>query len=221
MKKGPSFRGCRGFVLVALLVAGPATRAAEEPGPMGLPQPRLSGGKPLMEALRLRRSQREFSPRPLEPQLLSDLLWATFGINRPDDGHRTAPSAMNSQEVDVYVALADGLFLYDARAHRLEPVAAGDLRPLTGRQNFVKVAPVALVFVADLARMVKPKPEVKELYAWVDTGFVSQNTYLFCASAGLATVVHETGDRRALSRAMKLRAEQVIILAQSVGYPAP
>lgn len=173
-----------------------------------------------MEALKDRQSQREFSTKPLEPQLLSDLLWAAFGINRPGNDHRTAPSAMNSQEIDVYVVLAEGVFIYNAKTHRLDPVAAGDLRRETGGQGFVKVAPVALVFVADLARMVKAKPEVKEPYAWVDTGFISQNVYLYCASAGLATVVHELGDRLELAKALKLRGDQKIILAQSVGYPA-
>lgn len=207
-------------MLLTMLLAGSPSQGAEELEPMALPPPCLNGGKPLMEALKDRQSQREFSTKPLEPQLLSDLLWAAFGINRPGNDHRTAPSAMNSQEIDVYVVLAEGVFIYNAKTHRLDPVAAGDLRRETGGQGFVKVAPVALVFVADLARMVKAKPEVKEPYAWVDTGFISQNVYLYCASAGLATVVHELGDRLELAKALKLRGDQKIILAQSVGYPA-
>ena len=206
-------------ILLTLLLAGSPLRGAEELKPVALPPPSLTGGKPLMEVLKDRQSQREFSPKPLERQLLSDLLWAAFGINRPGNDHRTAPSAMNSQEIDVYVALADGAFIYNAKNHRLDPVAAGDLRLASGGQDFVKVAPVALVFVADLARMVKAKPEVKEPYAWVDTGYISQNVYLFCSSAGLATVVHELGDRPELAKALKLRDDQKIILAQAVGYP--
>lgn len=215
-----SLRHTPAAILLATLLAGSPSQGAEDLKPVALPAPRLTGGKPLMEALGERRSQREFSTKPLELQLLSDLLWAAFGINRPGSDHRTAPSAMNSQEIDVYVALADGAFVYNAKAHRLDPVAAGDLRRATGGQGFVKAAPVALVFVADLARMVKAKPEVKQPYAWVDTGFVSQNVYLYCASTGLATVVHELGDRQPLAEALKLRTSQKIILAQSVGYPA-
>lgn len=176
---------------------------------------------PIMRALKERQSKREISARPLEPQVLSDLLWAAFGVNRPENDHRTAPSAMNSQEIDVYVGFADGTFLYDAKAHALQPVSTADVRLLTGGGDFVKTAPVALIFVADHARMVKAKPEVKDPYSWMDAGFISQNVYLFCASAGLATVVHEIGDRRPLVEALALRPEQKIILAQSVGHPGP
>ncbi len=174
-----------------------------------------------MQVLKERQSKREFSAKALEPQVLSDLLWAAFGINRPEIDHRTAPSAMNSQEIDLYVAMADGVYVYEAKAHRLNPVAAGDFRAKTGGQDFVKIAPVALVLVADHARMVKAKPEVKEPYSWIDAGYVSQNVYLFCASAGLATVVHELGDRRALAAALQLGPEQKIIVAHSIGYPGP
>ena len=118
------------------------------------------------------------------------------------------------------MALADGVFLYNAKANRLDPVAEGDMRARTGAQDFVKAAPVALVFVADFARMEKAKPEAREPYAWADTGSISQNVYLFCASAGLATVVHEPGERQPLIDALKLRPEQRIILARAVGYPA-
>lgn len=181
----------------------------------------MDGGMPLMQALRERQSKREIDARPLDAQLLSDLLWAAFGINRPENEHRTAPSAMNSQEIDVYVALTDGVYVYDAKAHRLALVSREDIRAKTGGQDFVKVAPVALVYVADHARMVKAKPEVKETYAWHDAGYVAQNVYLFCASAGLATVVHELGDRRLLAEALQLRPDQRIIIAQSVGHPGP
>ena len=173
-----------------------------------------------MQALAERQSGREFSQKALDLQQLSDLLWAAFGINRPAIDHRTAPSAMNSQEIDIYVVLADGVFLYNAKENRLDPIAEGDMRAKTGGQDFVKVAPVALVFVADLARLVKAKTESKEPYAWADTGSISQNVYLWCASAGLATVVHELGERQPLVDAWKLRPEQRITLAQAVGYPA-
>jgi SagB-type dehydrogenase family enzyme len=202
-------------------LALPVSPAAEELEPLSLPPPRMEGGMPLMQALKQRQTRREILPRALEPQVLSDLLWAAFGINRPQNDHRTAPSAMNSQEIDVYVALATGVYLYEAKAHRLNPVAAGDHRMKTGGQDFVKTAPVALIYVADHSRMVKAKPEVKEPYSWNDAGYVSQNVYLYCASAGLATVVHELGNRAPLAEVLRLKPEQKLILAQAVGYPDP
>jgi SagB-type dehydrogenase family enzyme len=210
---------CGTAILISAMVL-PVGQAAEL-APRSLPPPHMEGGKPLMEALRERQSKRDFTAAPLPAQVLSDLLWAAFGINRPDNEHRTAPSGMNAQEIDLYVALAEGVYVYDARAHRLNPIASGDVRAKTGGQDFVKVAPVALMFVADFSRMVKAKPEVKEPYAWNGAGYISQNVYLYCASAGLATVVHELGDRGPLSEALKLRPDQRIILAQAVGYPGP
>jgi len=207
-------------LMPAVLLAVLVSQAAAELQPRVLPAPHIDGGKPLMQALAERQSGREFSQKALDLQQLSDLLWAAFGINRPAIDHRTAPSAMNSQEIDIYVVLADGVFLYNAKENRLDPIAEGDMRAKTGGQDFVKVAPVALVFVADLARLVKAKPEFKEPYAWADTGSISQNVYLWCASAGLATVVHELGERQPLVDAWKLRPEQRITLAQAVGYPA-
>lgn len=205
------------WALIGLLGLTPLVRAADLQ-PITLPTPRMEGGKPLMNALKERQSGREFSPSALPAQVLADLLWAGNGINRPEIAHRTAPSAMNSQEIDIYVALADGTYLYDAKNNRLMPVAAGDLRAKTGGQDFSKVAPVALIFVADLSRLTKAKPEDKERYAAIDTGYISQNIYLYCASAGLATVVHEL-DRKPLLEALHLQPEQSIIIAQSVGYP--
>ena len=204
--------------LSACLLLGVAGEAAE-PGPIQLPSPQTDGGQPLMRVLRDRKTLREFSPKPLPVQLLSNLLWAGFGINRPDNGHRTAPSAMNSQEIDLYVVSVDGIFLYEPKANRLQPVAGGDLRARTGGQDFVKTAPVALLFVADLPRLTKAQPKERERYAWIDSGYISQNIYLFCASEGLATVVHEL-DRAALKEKLRLKPDQVIILAQSVGFPA-
>ncbi len=173
-----------------------------------------------MQSLQERQSLREFSTNALPPQVLSDLLWAGFGINRPAIDHRTAPSAMNSQEVDLYVATADGVYVYDAKAHRLMPVVSGDFRSQTGGQAFVKDAPVTILFVADLTRLAKARPEDKAAYAAIDTGCIVQNVYLFCASEGLATVVHEL-NRGPLPKTLKLRPDQKIIIAQSVGYPKP
>ena len=183
-----------------------------------LPKPQTDGGKPLMQALKDRKSSRQFGSEKLPPQILSNMLWAANGINRPD-GKRTAPTARNKQEIDVYVAMAEGLYLYDANAHTLVPVLAGDIRGATGKQPFVKDAPVNLVFVADFTKMGDMPADQKDFYAATDTGYVSQNVYLYCASEGLATVVRGMVDRSACQAAMKLRADQKIILAQTVGYP--
>jgi len=172
-----------------------------------------------MQVLKDRKSMREFSSKDLPLQVISDMLWAACGINRPDSGHRTVPSAMNMQEIDIYVAKADGLYLFDAKANILVPVVAEDLRSLTGKQPFVKDAPVNLIYVADLSKMSKLSAENIDFYASTDTGFISENVYLFCASSGLATVVRGSIDKPALAKAMKLRVDQKIILAQTVGYP--
>ncbi len=182
-----------------------------------LPAPQTSGGKPLMQALKERKSARQFSAEKLPPQVLSNLLWAAFGVNRPD-GRRTAPSAMNWQEIDIYVALAEGTYLYDAKEYLLRQITAGDLRGATGSQPFVRDAPVNLVYVADMARTGKAGPEDQRFYSTADVGFVSQNVYLFCASEGLGTVVRGTVNREALAKALKLRPEQKVMLAQTVGY---
>ena len=191
---------------------------AEELKPIPLPAPQTEGGKPLMQALKQRRTIREIKPDKLPAQVLANLLWAGFGINRPGSGHRTAPSAMNSQEVDLYVALPEGLYVYEAKPHHLKPVLSGDLRAKTSGQPFAKGAPVVLIFVADLPRLTKAKPDQRPFYAGIDTGCISQNVYLYCASEGLATVVYDL-DRAPLAAAMKLGPEQKIILAQAVGYP--
>jgi len=200
--------------VACFLVALPL--AAAELQPIALPPPQTDGGRPLMQVLRDRKTIREISTNALPLQTLANLLWAGFGTNRVD-GHRTAPSAMNSQEIDIYVALADGTYLYEPQGHRLQPVISEDVRARTGGQDYVKAAPVALIFVADLSRLVKAKPEERERYAGIDTGYISQNIYLFCASEGLASVVHEL-DRRQLPGLLKLKSDQRLILAQSVGY---
>ncbi len=206
----------------AAFVAVPAGRkvsAAEGPKSVPLPPPQTNGGKPLMQALKDRRSSRDFSPERLPMPVLGSLLWAGFGVNRSESGGRTAPSASNSQEVDVYVAMADGLSLYDAKAHALQPILAQDIRGLTGRQAFAAQVPVNLIYVSDLSKMTRASAADREFYAPAHTGFISQNVYLYCASEGLATVVRASLDRPALAKAMGLRADQRITLVQSVGYP--
>jgi nitroreductase len=188
---------------------------AQELKPIPLPAPHTEGGMPLMQALKQRHSTRAFAARPLPLQTLSDLLWAGFGINRPD-GHRTAPSAMNWQEIDLYVATAEGVYVYDAKANALQPVAAGDLRAVAGTQPFVKDAAVNLVYVADAART--NGRGTPEFFA-ADTGVVAENVYLFCASEGLVAVVRASVDHAAVAKAFKLRPDQHVTLAQSIGYP--
>jgi nitroreductase len=190
----------------------------QELAPISLPAPKTEGGKPLMEALKLRATSRAFATDALPAQTISNLLWAAFGINRPQEGKRTAPSARNFQEIDVIVVMPAGAYLYDAQAVSLKPLVAGDLRALTGVQEFVKDAPLTLVFVADQARMKGPAAEMQS-YAYADAAFISENVYLFCASEGLATGVRAMLDRPALAKALKLRADQMIVMAQCVGLP--
>jgi SagB-type dehydrogenase family enzyme len=174
---------------------------------------------PLMNALSARKTSRAFLPDALPVQTLSDLLWAAFGVNRPESGKRTAPSAVNWQDTEIYVVMESGVFLYDASSHELDPVRAGDLRALTGTQPFVRDAPVTLVLVSDLSRIAAESQEQKDFYSAIDAGFISQNVYLYCASEGLATGVRALIDRPALKEALGLREDQRIIVAQSVGRP--
>jgi len=177
-----------------------------------LPTPQKTGGMPLMEALAKRSSARTFdTARELTPQQMSSLLWAGFGINR-DDGRRTAPSASNKQENDLYVLLKTGAYLYDAKAGTLVLVAAGDQRELGGTQAFAKTAPLTVLIVADTARASN-----REM-ASADAGFISQNMYLYCASEGLATVVRASVDRSKIAAALSLKPSQWVVLGQSVGY---
>jgi len=205
------------LVILSLLCV--TSFGAEKPQSISLLKPQTEGGRPLMQALKDRNSSRSLSSEKLPLQVLSNLLWAAFGINRPDSGKRTAPSAMNWQEIDIYVAMSGGLYLYNAKANALDPILAEDIRALTGRQPFVSEAPVNLIYVADFSRATKASPEDKDLYSAADVGFISENVYLFCASEGLSTVVRGSIDRQELAKAMKLRPDQKIILAQTIGYP--
>lgn len=203
-----------GLMMLALSSWAPAADLTDIP----LPLPRTEGGMPLMQALKERQTSRAFSTKPLPDQVLADLLWAAYGVNRPDSSKRTAPSARNWQEVEVYVVLEQGAYLYDAKANTLRSVAGGDLRQLTGPQAFVGTAPLNLVYVADITKMAGSAPEDQALYSGADVGFICQNVYLFCASEGLATVVRGMVDREALAKALNLSADKKIILAQTVGY---
>ena len=183
------------IICVVGCVVVPGLGVAQEPKPIQLPPPQTEIGKPLMQALKLRQTSRNFDSKPLPLQELSNLLWAADGINRPDSGKRTAPSAVNWQEVDVYVALPEALYLYEPKTHSLTPVVAKDLRAATGKQDFVKDAPLNLVYVVDQSRMKTASEDDKRLYGGTDVGFIAQNVYLYCASQGLAVVVRGSVDR--------------------------
>lgn len=206
-----------GLLSTASLMAGAVLPAAAT-APIDLPRPTLSS-KPLAEALRDRRSIREFADRPLPLPVLSGLLWSAFGINRPQSGDRTAPSWRHAIETEVYLALPDSVWRYDPAGHRLMPHLAQDMRAQTGVQDFVGTAPLDLVYVADGTRMGNVSAEEKRLYAFTDTGFVGQNVYLFCAAEGLATVFRGSVDRDKLGRSLQLSAEHFVTFAQTVGFP--
>ncbi|UCF72232.1 MAG: SagB/ThcOx family dehydrogenase [Deltaproteobacteria bacterium] len=212
-----SFLACN--LVLALVLICPPLSPAQEIKSIQLLKPQMDGGRPLMQVLKDRSSSRAFSSEKLPLQVLSNMLWAAFGVNRPDSGKRTAPSAKNRQEIDIYVATADGLYLYSAKAHTLELILAKDIRAMTGVQEFVGKAPVNLIYVADFTRMGERPETEKVFYSAANTGFISQNVYLYCASEGLATVVRGWVDRPALAKVMGLRPDQRITLAQTVGYP--
>jgi nitroreductase len=201
-----------------VILASTSVLTAQTAKTKKLPPPRASGGKPLIDALKLRRSVREYADRPLPPQVLSDLLWAAFGINRPS-GDRTAPYWRHVMVIDVYAAMEDGVWLYEPKTHALLPHLPDDIRPATGLQDFVGTAPLNLVYVAHGERMQDISAEERRLYASVDTGFIGQNVYLFCASEGLATVFRGAVDYDKLGHTMKLGEGQFVTFAQTVGYP--
>jgi nitroreductase len=206
-----------GLAATALAIGAGGAPRAQEAAARTLPPPRASGGMPLIDALRLRRSTRAYSDRPLEPQILSDLLWAANGVNRPS-GDRTAPYWRHIMVIDIYAALADGVWLFDPNAHALLLRQTDDLRALSGTQDFVGAAPLNLIYVAHGERMTDISPEERRLYASADACFIGQNVYLFCASEGLATVFRGSANQTKLGAAMRLSEGQFVVFAQTVGY---
>ncbi len=212
----------------------PETASAPQPRGIALPKPAFRREKHLSKALIQRKTVREFSGRTLSPQLLSALLWAAWGVNRNKGPFglpgRTAASASSSQEIDLYVALKEGTYLYDAPRHKLLPTASGDLRALALNRGQGKLgieAPVHLIFVADINKLTHTAgfqepglqdPEVQKSYYYVDTGLIAGNVYLFAASQGLAAWFHNC-QRKALADALRLRPEQQVLFAQTIGYP--
>jgi len=192
----------------------------QELKPIQLPEPKLDSSKSLAQALKDRKTSREYGGDTLPEQTLSNLLWAAWGINRPDSGKRTAPSAVNWQETDLYVSTTQGMYLYDPKGNALIPVVPGDIRALTYTQvDRFKDAPLNLVYVADFQKMGDRKEEEKMVVAGMDTAFIAENVYLYCASENLPTCFRVSIDREKLGQALKLRPTQKIMGAQSVGLP--
>lgn len=181
-----------------------------------LPTPRKTGGMPLLDALSTRKTTRVYSSRMLDAQTLSSLLWAAFGISR-EDGRRTAPSALNSQEIQIYVILEGGIYVYEPKEHALERKLEGDFRKLAGTQSYAQSVPVSFVYVADLEKSLT-SPESSESYACVDCGFIGQNVYLFAAANGLSSAFRGSIDRSAIAETLKLKASQRVLYGQSIGY---
>jgi nitroreductase len=214
------------------VLAGAASSVAADLQPITLPKPEKDGGKSVLAALWERKTNRDIREEKLPLQVLANLLWAAFGVNRQSEPSgrlgRTAASASNSQEIDLYVALPEGIYLYEATTHRLAPVVAGDLRAKAGkRRGSVAQAPVSLIFVADLAKYSQGRPqepglkdpEIQKSYYNVATGLIAGNVYLFAASQGLAAWFHNC-NKPELGEALKLRPDQRVLFAQTVGYPA-
>lgn len=183
-----------------------------------LPEVQKTGGMSLMEALQNRQSQRSYSSKDLSLQQMSNLLWAAYGINRPN-GYRTVPSARTFNEFDIYIIKPEGWYMYDPVKHAMLKMGNEDLREFAGTQDFVKTAPVNMVFVADFDRMSGADDEFRKFYSATDVGYISQNVYLWCASEGLATIVRGQIDKPKAKEVLKLRPNQQVILAQTVGYP--
>jgi hypothetical protein len=209
------------FISIMLIVYMPSGLFGQD---IALPLPDKTGGKPLMQALNERRTTRNFAKDELSLQQISNMLWAGWGINRPEDGKRTAPSAVNWQEIDVYVSMASGLYLYDAESNVLKQVHNRDIRKVCGTQGFVADAPVNLVYVADMIKVGKNEGDQindSDLFmSYADCAFIGQNIYLFCASEGLGCVIRGSIPKERLATEMGLKPMQRILLAQTVGIPS-
>jgi hypothetical protein len=185
---------------------------------INLPAPNKTGGKALMDCLNERHSTREYKDAPLSLQQLSDLLWATAGINRPEAGKKTAPNSRNKQEIDLYLAKADGVFKYDPVKHCIQMISDEDLREKTGKQDFVGKASLSLIYVADYER-IGMRSEIYKTVSCLNTGLMVQNAYLYCASEGLGSVCRGYFDAEEVHQMLKLTEGQEVILTQTVGIP--
>jgi len=229
----PAFGVLAGAKAVFSEDANTVTSSTQELEPITLLKPETDGGKSVLAALKERRTNRNIKAERLSPQMLSNLLWAAFGVNRESGNFgkpgRTAASASNSQEIDLYVALPEGVYLYEAAGHRLKPVVAGDFRGRSGRgRGAAGSAPVNIFYVVDLTRYSmgpgQPDrrigdPEIQKSYYYTATGLIAANVYLFAASQGLAAWFHNC-DKENTAKEFKLRPEQRVLFAQTVGLPA-
>ena len=220
---------------LALIASSATGYSMEIPGPQKLqsivlPKPETDGGKSILASLLERKTTRTISSKELPIQVISNLLWAGFGVNRETSGFgkkgRTAPSASNSQEIDLYVALPGGVYIYEATQHHLLPVAEGDFRARSGRRG-AATAPLNIFYIVDISRYdlgpTQPDraigdPEVQKSYYYTDTGFIAQNIYLYAASFGLAAWFHNC-DKENTVREFNLKPTQHVLFAQTVGYP--
>ena len=217
-------KSAAGLPVLALSRGIPAGAQSPLPQPLALPKPRCQGGMPLMQALNQRRTNRDIAEQKLSPQMLSDLLWAAWGVNR-EGGMRTAPSAVAVREIDLYVFLPEGVYLFDAEGHALKPALAGDHRAQTANQAGVGKTPVSLVYAADLEKYATASMRVSDpatQLAWSNAhaGFIAQNVFLFAASEGLGCWFRALIDAPAIAKLLNLRPSQKVLYSQSVGYPA-
>ncbi|HUB14320.1 MAG TPA: nitroreductase family protein [Acetobacteraceae bacterium] len=208
-----------GLLATATLAFAPRLVRAQGSQPIDLPAPRNDFGTSLAQALKQRRSTRSFDPRPLPPQVLSELLWCAYGVNRPASADRTAPSWRHARETEILAATADGVWRYDAIRHRLLPLLAADVRGQTGVQDFVGTAPVDLIYVSNAQHLSGVSREEQRRVASADIGFIGQNVYLYCASEGLACVFRASLDADRLAATLRLDETQFVMFSQTVGYP--
>jgi hypothetical protein len=201
------------------LTLAPGIAAAQDLQPIDLPPPRADFGVALAQALKQRRSTRDFAPRALPPLVLSEVLWSAYGVNRPATADRTAPSWRHARETEIYTVMADGVWRYDPIAHRLLPVLGKDVRAQTGVQDFVGTAPLELVYVSNAEHMSGVTQAEQHRFAAADIGCIGQNVYLYCASEGLACVFRASFDQARLSRTLNLAETQFIMFVQTLGYP--
>ena len=209
-----------GILSTASAATAAATNSfAQTPQAIVLPPPVMAGGKSLMQSFKDRQSIREYADRPLSSQDLSNLLWAAWGVNRPQQDGRTVPRWRDAYLLDIYVATADGVWLYEPKSHQLLFHVAGDLRgQTTTGQPFVAMAPLDLIYAFDTAKMGSVTEATKNATSGATAGVTGQNVYLYCASSGLATVLRESVPE-SLAKTLNLPSGQIVQFAQTVGYP--
>jgi SagB-type dehydrogenase family enzyme len=208
------------MILFSFLMAYCLQLTAQDLKPITLLKPSLTNDKPFMQVIKERKSEREFSEKELSLQDLSNIMWCANGINRTESGKRTIPTAMNKQDIEVYAVMKEGVYYYNAEKHELIPVISGDLRKLTGNQPWIASAPLNLVVASDTSKfnMIKDRSMILPV-SCIDAGHASQNVYLYCSAANLNVVTRTGFDKQKFEEAMKLKPQQVAILALTIGYP--